>query len=122
MDDRRIPSNEDVIREVNRYTESLMVTHEERLHVVQYDPETVERMVEEHNALVRMGPAVAMITDDLYGPLEPDVDGNLHRKGGLMDEMKNSGIRIKFSKGAWAAIVALIGTTGTMAVALIQNL
>jgi hypothetical protein len=60
----------------------MMEEHVEEYHAFKADELLL--MVEEHNNLIQNGAKLDMLVDDYFGPeSEPDIDGNVHRTGGM---------------------------------------
>lgn len=91
--DRRVPSNQDVINSI----ETTLGEHVDEYHAFKADELVV--MVGEHNALIeaaernrktlgRVEGYVVDIIDTIHGEPEKDIDGVVHREGGLVYRVK----------------------------------
>lgn len=98
-DDRRRPSNQDVLDAVKGID-------------VRVD-EVVEKQVDTNRI-------VGMIADDFYGKEKDTINGPV-RSGGLMEQVKNGGLKVRLGSGARWAIGLLATGMFSIAAAIIST-
>ena len=99
--DRRIPSNRDV------------------LNAVKGIDVRVDKVVENQEDTNR---TVSMIAVDLYGKKVKDIDGEWHREGGgIMEQIKNGGLKVRLGSGARWAVGLLVTAMFSIAIAVVSG-
>ena len=118
-----------------------IANHVAELH--DHDPDQIARWISEHEDLVlNMKPVVVdthrlvkgIITEmhgeeietaigsQYTGGFVEEISAISVRQARVLDQLQNGGVRVKLSKGAWAAITAIIVQLGLITIAVIQRL